>query len=49
VGEDNDYGHPAPDLTSWLEAGGVDVRRTDEHGDVAIAVVDGEVGIRTSR
>jgi competence protein ComEC len=48
VGEDNDYGHPAPDLTGWLERGGVDVRRTDEDGDVAIVVEDGELGVRTS-
>ena len=40
VGEGNDYGHPAPDLTSWLTGGGVDVRRTDRDGDVAVVVED---------
>jgi competence protein ComEC len=45
VGADNDYGHPAPDLTSWLERGGVDVRRTDEDGDVAVVVTDGALGV----
>ncbi len=40
VGEGNDYGHPAPDLTSWLDDGGVDVRRTDRDGDVAVVVED---------
>jgi competence protein ComEC len=47
VGEDNDYGHPAPDLTSWLETGGVDVRRTDEDGAVAVVVTDGDLGVVT--
>lgn len=41
VGEDNDYGHPAPDLLATLERAGAEVLRTDEGGDVAI-VVDGE-------
>ncbi len=41
VGEGNDYGHPAPDLTAWLTGGGVDVRRTDRDGDVAVVVEDG--------
>jgi competence protein ComEC len=45
VGADNDYGHPAPDLTSWLERGGVDVRRTDEDGAVAVVVTDGALGV----
>ena len=45
VGADNDYGHPAPDLTSWLEVSGVDVRRTDRDGDVAVVTEPGSWGV----
>lgn len=38
VGADNDYGHPSPDTLSALRDAGVVVRRTDEHGDVAVVV-----------
>jgi competence protein ComEC len=40
VGEDNDYGHPNPDVLALLERDGAVIRRTDEHGDLAV-VVDG--------
>ncbi|VXB23880.1 ComEC/Rec2 family competence protein [Nocardioides sp. AX2bis] len=36
VGADNDYGHPAPDVLSTLEAAGTAVHRTDEEGDLAV-------------
>jgi competence protein ComEC len=41
AGEDNDYGHPAPDTLSALTAAGVEVLRTDTDGDVAVVVRDG--------
>lgn len=48
VGEDNDYGHPAPALLDALGRKGFDVFRTDLQGDVAV-VVDGQgrLGVRT--
>lgn len=45
VGEDNDYGHPAPDLLAALSAAGADVWRTDISGDVVVVVRDGEIGV----
>jgi competence protein ComEC len=45
VGEDNDYGHPAPDLLSALGAAGARVWRTDVSGDVVVVVDDGAVGV----
>lgn len=45
VGEDNDYGHPAPDLLEALTADGALVRRTDRDGDVAVLVRDGELRV----
>lgn len=45
VGEDNDYGHPAPDLVAALSAAGAQVWRTDLAGDVVVVVADGEVGV----
>ncbi len=45
VGEDNDYGHPAPDVLATLVAAGADVRRTDLSGDVVVVVRGGEVGV----
>lgn len=47
VGEDNDYGHPAPDLLLALSAAGMRVWRTDTEGDVVVVVRDGEVGVVT--
>jgi competence protein ComEC len=40
VGVDNDYGHPAPSTLRLLARAGLQVRRTDVDGDVAV-VVDG--------
>ena len=47
VGEDNDYGHPAPELLAALSAAGARVWRTDLAGDVVVVVEDGEVGVVT--
>jgi competence protein ComEC len=38
VGKDNDYGHPASSTLRLLGAAHMLVRRTDEDGDVAVAV-----------
>jgi competence protein ComEC len=34
----NTYGHPHPDVLELLRQQGVEVRSTDEEGDVAIAL-----------
>jgi competence protein ComEC len=47
VGEDNDYGHPAPDLLLALSAAGARVWRTDTAGDVVVVAREGEVGVVT--
>jgi len=41
VGADNDYGHPAASTLEPLAAAGIDVRRTDRDGSVAV-VADGD-------
>ncbi len=48
VGEDNDYGHPAPETIALLEGAGMLVRRTDGSGDVAVVVRDGQLRVLTS-
>lgn len=40
VGADNPYGHPAPETVTALGDAGVPVDRTDELGDITIAVRD---------
>lgn len=47
VGEDNDYGHPAPDLLSALDGAGVQVWRTDRSGDLLVVARDGGVAVET--
>lgn len=47
VGVDNDYGHPAPSTLHLLQEAGMQVRRTDLDGDVAV-VVDGRGELRTA-
>jgi competence protein ComEC len=47
VGEDNDYGHPAPETLDPLEAAGTAVFRTDEDGDVAVVVEGGRLSVAT--
>jgi competence protein ComEC len=49
VGADNDYGHPDADVLSLLRRTGATVRRTDEHGDVAVVVRDGTLRVVTAR
>ena len=49
VGRDNDYGHPAPRHLEVLRRNGYAVFRTDEHGDVALVELDGQVRVVTSR
>jgi competence protein ComEC len=34
----NDFGHPAPEVITALEAAGARVRRTDLEGDVVVAL-----------
>ncbi|GGF37373.1 membrane protein [Marmoricola endophyticus] len=46
VGEDNDYGHPAPRTLDLLRRAGASVRRTDQVGDVA--VLAGPDGLRVT-
>jgi len=41
VGDDNSYGHPAPETLAALADGGVRARRTDEEGEVVIEVRGG--------
>jgi competence protein ComEC len=47
VGVDNDYGHPAPSTLDVLSDGGATVARTDESGDIAVVVRDGELTMMT--
>jgi competence protein ComEC len=43
VGEDNDYGHPAPETLAALADAGAEVLRTDLDGDLVVAERDGEL------
>lgn len=47
VGEDNDYGHPAPDLVAALEAAAMRVWRTDLDGELVVVAREGGVGVVT--
>jgi competence protein ComEC len=47
VGVGNDYGHPAPSTLRLLRDAGMQVRRTDQDGDVAV-VVDDEGRVRSA-
>ena len=49
VGSDNDYGHPAPRHLQVLRRNRYAVFRTDEHGDVALVALEGQVSVETSR
>jgi competence protein ComEC len=46
VGRDNTYGHPAEETLDLLEDAGTLVLRTDESGDVALVVDDGQLTVR---
>jgi len=48
VGSDNDYGHPDPGTVQLLQDSGMMVRRTDESGDIAVVVEDGQLRAVTS-
>jgi competence protein ComEC len=45
VGAGNDYGHPSAQTIATLEADGARVLRTDEDGDLAVVVRDGELAV----
>lgn len=47
VGEDNGYGHPAPDVLAALERSGAGVWRTDISGDVVITATGQGLGVAT--
>jgi competence protein ComEC len=47
VGADNDYGHPAPEALTPLEATGARVLRTDLDGDLLVVERDGELSTET--
>jgi competence protein ComEC len=49
VGADNDYGHPSPRALEVLRRNGYAVLRTDQRGDVAVVVVDDDVGVTWRR
>ena len=49
VGEDNPYGHPAPELIAGLEADAVLVGRTDTSGDIAVSLGTGGLRMVTRR
>ena len=49
VGEDNDYGHPAPETLTALAGTGAEVLRTDLDGDLVVVVEDGELAAVTGR
>jgi len=48
VGEDNDYGHPSSATLDLLGRAGMEVRRTDRDGDVAVLVREGQLRVATS-
>ena len=45
AGEDNDYGHPAPETVGLLEDAGTRVLRTDVDGDLAVLADDGRLRV----
>jgi competence protein ComEC len=49
VGKDNDYGHPSPRALQVLQRNGSAVYRTDQRGDVAVLVREGEVAVTWRR
>lgn len=49
LGEDNDYGHPAPETLRALSEAGARVWRTDRDGDVVVVATDEGLAVRTGR
>ncbi|HET7388545.1 MAG TPA: ComEC/Rec2 family competence protein [Nocardioidaceae bacterium] len=47
VGADNDYGHPAASTLAMLRSAGMQVRRTDRDGTIAVVVRHGRLGVAT--
>ncbi|MCR5673509.1 MAG: hypothetical protein K6F87_07330, partial [Lachnospiraceae bacterium] len=47
VGEDNSYGHPAPEVITRLQNSGCRIFRTDMCGEVITVYDEGKLGIRT--
>jgi competence protein ComEC len=47
AGEDNPYGHPAPELLAELTSSGMLVGRTDTDGSVAVVLDGGELRLVT--
>jgi competence protein ComEC len=47
VGAGNDYGHPSPAVIADLAHAGVRVLRTDQCGDIAVAVIEGALRVTT--
>ena len=45
VGDGNDYGHPSAQTIATLAANGAQVVRTDEDGELAVVVRDGELAV----
>lgn len=48
AGEENDYGHPAPEVMSRLDRAGTETFRTDRQGDVTVTLHDGELEVAVS-
>lgn len=48
-GAQNEYGHPTREALEMLAAAGIGWLRTDEHGDIAMALVDGRLRVATRR
>jgi len=48
VGADNDYGHPAAETLSPMQAAGLQVLRTDLDGDLAVIADQGQLWVRTA-
>ena len=49
VGQENTYHHPSSETLRLLEQAGALVRRTDESGDVAVLVREGQLSVRVRR
>ena len=49
VGADNDYGHPAVRTQRAVEQLGMRIARTDQHGSIALAMLNGQLTITTQR
>jgi competence protein ComEC len=47
AGEDNDYGHPAPETLDALAGAGAEVHRTDREGDVVVVLEGGSIRVET--